>query len=338
MLENNGAVERREHLQTIRDLDQDARRQLRSVGVVFGHYNVYLQDMVKPKPARLLSLLVAYGAGGNKTPWIPFAGVTSISNEGDLESSKYTQQALSLAGYRAVGNRIIRFDILNRLSFLIREAQEQFKKTKTAEASGHKFQVMAEMLALLGSSYEDVQGVLTALGYKSEVFDTRLTVPEVEDIPEIAAVEPTPVAETSAKTETSEMPAEATEPTKTDASNPTEAPEGATPPAPQAPPAPLKKRPAKKALTLYNHRVTDEAGVTSEVENLEYWYFPARGQKGFKPGGRNPSGFKKKGQKNQFKGPKPRRNAPSHKKPPTQKQVENSPFAALAALKTPKKD
>jgi len=332
LLENNGAVERRDHLQTIRDLDQDARRQLRSVGIVFGHYNVYLQEMVKPKPARLLSLLVAYGAGGNKTPWIPFAGVTSIPNEGELESSKYTQQALSLAGYRAVGNRIIRFDILNRLSFLIREAQDQFKKTKTAEASGHKFQVMAEMLALLGSSYEDVQGVLTALGYKSETSETRLTVPADEEIPEAPAVEPTPIAVATPKTETTEAPADMAEPSKSDSSKPTDALEGPTPP------APVKKRPTKKALTLYNHRVTDEDGVTTEIENLEYWHFPVRGQKGFKPGGRNSSGFKKKGQKNQFKGPKPRRNAPSHKKPPTQKQVENSPFAALAALKTPKKD
>jgi len=286
LLENNGAVERRDHLQTVRDLDQDARRQLRSVGVVFGHYNVYLQEMVKPKPARLLSLLVAYGAGGNKTPWIPFAGVTSIPNEGDLESSKYTQQALSLAGYRAVGNRIIRFDILNRLSFLI----------------------------------------------------TKLTVSAVEDTPKTAAIETTPTAETTAKTETTEAPTATTEPAKTEESNPTDTPEGVIPPVTQTPPAPTKKRPAKKALTLYNHRVTDEAGVTTEVENLEYWHFPVRGQKGFKPGGRNASGFKKKGQKNQFKGPKPRRNAPSHKKPPTQKQVENSPFAALAALKNPKKD
>ncbi len=338
LLENNGAVERRDHLQTIRDLDQDARRQLRSVGVVFGHYNVYLQEMVKPKPARLLSLLVAYGAGGNKKPWIPFAGVTSIPNEGELESSKYTQQALSLAGYRAVGNRIIRFDILNRLSFLIREAQEQFKKTKTPEASGHKFQVMAEMLALLGSSYEDVQGVLKALGYKSEVSETRLTVPVAEDAPETAAAEATPVAATTAESEELEKATDTAEPAKADEKDAAAVSESATAPETQASPAPAKKRPAKKALTLYNLRVTDEAGVTTEVENLEYWYFPVRGQKGFKPGGRHQSGFKKKSHKNQFKGPKPRRNSPSHKKPPTQKQVENSPFAALAALKNPKKD
>jgi len=331
LLENNGALERRDHLQTVRALDQDARRQLRSVGVVFGHYNIYLQDMVKPKPARLISQLVAFGAGGDKKPWIPFAGVTSIKNEGELASSGFSQQALSLAGYRAVGGRIIRFDILNRLSFLIRQAQNQFKTTKTPEARGLKFQIMAEMLALLGSTYEDVQGVLTALGYKSETSETRLTrapTPEIPEAPksEAAAAEPVAAPEAaSAKTTASEAEAPETKPSDTGA--PTTSAAAAAPPAP-------RKTYAKKPLTLYNHRITDEAGVTTEVENLEYWFFPTRGQKGFKPSGRGKPAFNGKGKK----GPKPRRDAPRNPKPPTQKQVENSPFAALAALKNPKKD
>ena len=321
LLENNGALERKDHLQTVRDLDQDARRQLRSVGVVFGHYNVYLQDMVKPKPARLLSQLVAFGAGGNKKPWIPFAGVTSIPNEGDLASSGYTQQALSLAGYRAVGTRIIRFDILNRLSFIIREAQDQFKQTKTPEARGHKFQVMAEMLALLGSTYEDVQGVLTALGYKSEIAETRLTIdPVAADAPEAPKAEPEAKADPQPEPKAADTTVGEAKPAEAEA------------PKPEAPkPAPRKPQP-KKTLSLYHHRVTDEAGVTTEVENLEYWHFPSRGQKGFKPGGRGKPAFKGK----RDKGPKPRRDAPKGPKPPTQKQVENSPFAALAALKNPK--
>jgi len=78
--------------------------------------------------------------------------------------------------------------------------------------------------------------------------------------------------------------------------------------------------------------------VTTEIENLEYWYFPSRGQKGFKPGGRGKPAFKGRRNKEAFKGPKPRHDSPKGNKPPTQRQVENSPFAALAALKTPKKD
>jgi len=295
---------------------------------------------------RLLSLLIAYGAGGNKKPWIPFAGVTSIPNEGDLASSGFTEQALSLAGYRAVGPRIIRFDILNRLSFLIREAQDQFKKTKTPEARGHKFQVMAEMLALLGSTYEDVQGVLTALGYKSEIAEKSLTVAPVADKPNVESAS-NPAEEDTASSapatkETSQDENSTPEVLKPEASTPdplnpevstTEArPEVTkTPNAPK--PAPRKPQ-SKKSLSLYHHRVTNAAGETKEVENLEYWYFPSRGQKGFKPAGRGKPAYKGK----RGKGPKPRRDAPKSAKPPTQKQVENSPFAALAALKNPKKD
>ena len=341
LYENNGAVERREHLQTIRDLDQDARRQLRSVGVVFGHYNVYLQDMVKPKPSRLLSLLVAYGAGGNKTPWIPFAGVTSIPNTGELASSGFTPQALSLAGYRAVGNRIIRFDILNRLSFIIREAQDQFKKTKTPEAKGHKFQIMAEMLALLGSTYEDVRGVLTALGYKSETAETALTLEETAPVAaEPSAVAPAPAAAAAAIADTpkTDTPAAAIAEASAATAAPPASPAAPAPATPAAASAPKPKPKPKKSLSLYHHRETDDAGVTTEIQNLEYWHFPTRGQKGFKPGGRGKPAFKGKRDKSNFKGPKPRRDAPKGNRPPTQKQVENSPFAALAALKNPKKD
>ncbi len=329
LLENNGAVERREHLQTVRDLDQDARRQLRSVGVVFGHYNIYLQDMVKPKPARLLSLLVAFGAGGNKTPWIPFAGVTSIKNEGDLASKNFTDQALSLAGYRAVGSRIIRFDILNRLSFIIREAQDHFQKSKKPDVRGHKFQVMAEMLALLGSTHEDVQAVLTALGYKSETVAESLTQPD-EPV-EAAPVVDTPAPETPASELTAAV-SPAVEPPAVADGTP-----AASPVLTATPPKPSKPRP-KKTLTLYRNRETDDAGVTTELENLEYWHFPTRGQKGFKPGGKDKPAFKGKRDKRPNKGPNPRRDTPKGPKPPTARQVENSPFAALAALKSPKKD
>ena len=338
LLENNGAIERRDHLQTVRDLDQDARRQLRSVSVIFGHYNVYLNDLTKPKPTRLLSLLVAYGAGGDKNPWIPFAGVTSIANEGELASKDFSQQALSLAGYRAVGPRIIRFDILNRLSFLIRDAQTLFKTTKTDGVTGHKFQIMSEMLALLGSTYEDVQGVLTELGYKSEVAPESLT---------SAPIEPPAEAPTAdeAKTKEAEEAAPAPQPSaiaETDQATPSE---GDNKPAEVATPEvqtvtatamPVKKPKPKKTISVYQHRETLEDGTVKELDNLEYWHFPSRGQKGFRPKGKQ--NFKNNRKNQNFKGPKSNRKHSHNSKPPTQRQVENSPFAALASLKNTKKD
>lgn len=338
LLENNGAVERRDHLQTVRDLDQDARRQLRAASVIFGHYNVYLNDMMKPKPARLLSLLVAFGAGGDKKPWIPFAGVTSIPNDGDLASKNFAPQALSLAGYRAVGPRIIRFDILNRLSFLIREAQTLFKDTKKPDVRGHKFQIVAEMLALLGSTYEDVKGVLLELGYKSEIAEESLTIkpePEPETTP--PAVADAVDDAVAAEDEVSVPIAETPQPTVPDTQSLPDSVAKTVLKTVGATPTPVKKPRPKKAITVYHHREVDEAGVTTERENLEYWFFPARGQKGFKPGGK-PAFKGKPNRKPQAAGSKGKSNNPPQPKPPTPKQVENSPFAALAALKNPKKD
>lgn len=344
LLEHFGSVERREHIQTVRDLDQDARRDLRGAGVQFGHYNVFMPEMLKPKPARLLCLLHAFGAGGDRKPWIPFAGVTSIPNEGDLASDGYSADALRLAGYRAVGKRIIRLDILNRLSFLVREAQDKFKAEKIADVRGHKFQIMQEMLALLGSTYEDVQGVLTALGYKSETSETALT-----KAPEVKVETPEPVVPEAPAPEAA-MPAE------------TPAPEATTPDIAETPAAPAaetveanpvltatppKRKPRpKKPITPYVLRVTAEDGTVTEAENLEYWSLPSRGQKGFKPKGQQAGGrtkFNKNAKfgKGQGKGKGPKREGGDPAKPKTTqrpRKMEDSPFAALMALKDIKKD
>ena len=68
--------------------------------VIFGQYDVYLRELMKPKPATLLGLLAAYGAGGDSKPFIPFAGVTSLPNSGDLSSENYSSAAIARAGYR----------------------------------------------------------------------------------------------------------------------------------------------------------------------------------------------------------------------------------------------
>ena len=136
LLQANGSIERTDHHQTIKSLEQDSRKPLREIGVVFGQYNIYMPEMIKPKASHLLSLLLAYGAGGNKKPFIPFAGVTSIANSGDLQSDLFDPQSIAVAGYKACGPRIIRFDILNRLSQLIRQAQNQMTAPPASARKG----------------------------------------------------------------------------------------------------------------------------------------------------------------------------------------------------------
>jgi ATP-dependent RNA helicase SUPV3L1/SUV3 len=334
LLENNGSLERREHLKTIQNLDQDARRQLRELGVQFGFYNVYMTEMLKPKPARLLSLLNAYGAGGDKTPFIPFAGMTSLASKDDMAAENYSPKAIALAGYRAVGPRIVRLDILNRLSLMVRQAQEQFSAIPDVDTKGRPFQIMQEMLSLLGGTYDDTQKVLEALGYKTETRDTLPDLPSPEAKTETSS-ETSETSETSSRsvaatpevgTETAALET-LTSDTKTET-----VPEKLIEIVTASPRKPKKS----KILNLYNERVQNEDGTVREVANKAVWFTPARGQKGFNPKSQNRTKGQFKGKKNNsfnkgHKNNKSGRSGPAKKAPAFNK---NSPFAALAALQS----
>ena len=357
LYENFGAVERKDHWKTLRELDQRARRQLREANVQFGQYNIYIRDLMKPAPARLLSILTAYGAGGDRKPFIPFAGVTSIPNEGDFASEHFSEQALSMAGYRAVGPRIARFDILNRLGNQIRQAQQQ----NEALGRGKKFQIMQEMMAIMGCSYEDMKGVLKSLGFESETI-------KLEDFPPIAdneaqeteAPSAPPEAETNiakATTHVSKSPsadaladANTEAPQKAEASeektNDETAGEVKTEPVtpsentspPEVKPSPPSQKKPPKPLHIYHQREVLEDGTSKDITNTEFWYMPRR-KPAFKP--RDKNAYGKARSQNKFKGkrkgPKQDKNYTPKPKTPNRKP-ENSPFAALAALKNGKKD
>jgi len=337
LFENFGYINRSKHWHLVNGLEQHARKAFREHGVTFGQYDVYMKEMIRPKPASLLSNLLAFGAGGDGKPFIPFAGVTSLANEGDLSSDGFSEQAIALSGYRTCGPRIVRFDILNRLAGLIREAQRQ--------AGTRRFQIMQEMLALLGCTYEEMQGVLKALSYDSQTVEDDTT----EGLrPELAAPVPDrfvsdkktkpPKEENSPESETPQASVETVEETAEETPAETKAPE--TSPAAEAKPAeklPEKtKAPAKsKALNVYNFRTTHDDGSVTEEINREYWFMPFRGKKNKQAsGGRNK--FNQSGKS--FKKGKPGRKKFDQKRPPKygkqeQHKAEDSPFAALAALK-----
>lgn len=313
LLENHGSLDRRQHGKLVRDLGQMERRDLRSVGVQFGQYDVFMPELMKPKPARLLSLLLAYGAGGDRKPFIPFAGVTSIPNEGELSSDNFSSEALSLAGYKAVGPRIVRFDILNRLASQIRDAQGQFADVALEKPNRPTFQIMSEMLAILGASFEETRGVLLALGYKPFTADAPLEKPAEPD---------------AQKEETSSRDAE-----QVNADKSADTPEGETKSEDQsstsAEPSKKSRDRNKTPLNVYVPREQLEDGSSRDVPSLEYWSLPARQPRGDRHG--------QKGNRKP-RGKKPKRNPPktySAGKPSREsKSIENSPFAALAALKT----
>ncbi|NNE56869.1 MAG: hypothetical protein HKN36_02070 [Hellea sp.] len=324
LYENFGHLNRAVHGKLVNDLDQDARKPLRELGVTFGQYDVYMREMIRPKPASLLANLLAFGAGGDGAPFIPFAGVTSIANEGEFSAENFTDQAIGIAGYKACGPRIVRFDILNRLAAVIRQAQR--------ESGTRRFQIMQEMLALLGCTYEEMQGVLKGLGYQSEVIEGAI---DETARPELAApVPPRFVSDDKpAKTEATTPESEADAKTKTETAEKLSDPKlEDTKPAEAAKPA---KPVDRKKLSVYNFRETGEDGTITELENKEFWFLPFRGKK--KPGSkfgqdRRPhsgKSFKNNRRKKQdYKGGKPPKYAKSEPR-----RDEDSPFAALAALK-----
>lgn len=345
LLENFGTIDRAKDGHLVKNLEQDARKQLREVGVIFGQYTVYMRELLKPKPATLLSLLIAYGAGGNKTPFIPFAGVTSIPNEGELASKNFTPEALAFSGFKASGPRIIRFDILNRLSNLIRQAQN--------EASARKFQIMQEMLALLGSTYEDVRGVLESLGYAHETIEPKPaeakedeTAQKTDEAPAEAATASeiqAPASTTDAKEEIAASETQATDTPTAETAALETAELSPTPPKPE------KRGP--KPLNLYIPRIENEDGSTTEISNTEFWFMPYRKGGGAKRPNTQRNAFDaQKGRKENWSKGAAKRNAkggrkqsqnkdsfsPSKSAPP--RRAADSPFAALAALKNPKKD
>jgi len=324
LFENNGSVKRKDHWKTLKDLDQDARRQIREANVQFGQYDIYIRDLLKPKAALVLSLLTAYGAGGDRKPFIPFAGMTSIPNEGDLASKNFSEDALSTAGYHAVGPRIARFDILNRLSLQIRQASDQNRTVKR----GNGFQIMQEMLALLGCSYDELRGVLSALNFT----------PQTRDLSQYPPLPDPVIAISPVKIESEKTDAKKTEPEKMAIDKPTENIASQTPqppeePSSKAPPSEAPKKAAmvhkkpKKMLNIYNHREIKEDGTAIEIPNSEFWMMPKRAKPMHKKGPLRPNHNQKTKHKNKPK------NQNFQSAPQKSRNPENSPFAALAALK-----
>ena len=116
-----GVLERDACARRCKALDQTARGALRKLGVRFGSHYIYVPALLKP--ARACALLAAVDAaarrraGADRLLGFAAAGRTSFANEGLLSPDAYR-----VAGFRLCGERVVRVDIIERLSDLIRAA------------------------------------------------------------------------------------------------------------------------------------------------------------------------------------------------------------------------
>ena len=175
LVENLGHLERREVAGEVKQLDQDARATLRRHGVRFGAFHIFLPQLLKPAATSLICMLWAIrnekldAPGLCEIPQISATGRTSVEVDPQFAAEIYP-----LAGFRIMGKKAVRIDILERLADLIRPVLA-WKDTMAGEKPegafvGNKFYVTPAMLSILGATHEDMEQVLTNLGYRSQKY------------------------------------------------------------------------------------------------------------------------------------------------------------------------
>ncbi len=174
LIENLGSLKRMDIAHDLRQLDQPARKQLRKYGVRFGAFNVFIPALLKPAAAELLLLLWALHDQSDQKidpydlPEPPRAGLTS-----DVNDKKLPQQYYRTAGFQPCGPRVVRMDMLERLDQQIRPLiiwrNQKSTDPQPVGATGHGgFLVQADMLSILGCSWEEMKDILPTLGFALE--------------------------------------------------------------------------------------------------------------------------------------------------------------------------
>lgn len=172
LVENLGVLFRREVADDVKSLDQEARASIRKHGIRFGAYHIFMPALLKPAPAELITLLWALKNDGLDKPGygelIPAlaAGRTSVVTDPSFERTFY-----KLAGFRFLGKRAVRIDILERLADLIRPLL-QWKPGTTPRPEGaydgRRFTATTSMLSILGATPDDMEEILKGLGYRAD--------------------------------------------------------------------------------------------------------------------------------------------------------------------------
>jgi ATP-dependent RNA helicase SUPV3L1/SUV3 len=173
LAESLGVLFRRDVAEMIKDLDQSARASLRKYGIRFGAYHIFMPALLKPAPAELVTLLWALANDGFSKPGygdvtpLLAAGRTSVATDPEIDREFYR-----LAGFRFLGKRAVRIDILERLADLIRPALQWKPGTQgtrpEAAYDGRRFITTTGMLSILGATQDDIEEILKGLGYRAD--------------------------------------------------------------------------------------------------------------------------------------------------------------------------
>ena len=168
-----GILEREPIRRQVNALTQDERAELRKLGVRFGAYYIFVPALVKPAARTLALQLWSLQAPGDPDalmrPLGPLAssGRTSLPLDGGISRESYR-----VAGYRPCGERVVRVDVVERLSVMIRAAiVEGAARGAAPERPIHRspngFVVSGQMTSLTGCSGGQFASILRSMGFQS---------------------------------------------------------------------------------------------------------------------------------------------------------------------------
>ncbi len=159
LCENLGTLPR--HRDEMGDL-RPLIRGLRPFGVWLGRRNVFMPALLKPEAARLLYLLRGIAQRIEQFPPAPLAGITSFAMDDGMRSD-----LLHAAGFRALGGRAIRLDMLERV-------EEELEKGAASGTPAEE--LLTKLVSLLGCDRESLDRVLAALGWKKVTVEGEMPV------------------------------------------------------------------------------------------------------------------------------------------------------------------
>jgi ATP-dependent RNA helicase SUPV3L1/SUV3 len=203
-----GVLEREPIRAKIKALTQEDRAELRKQGVRFGAYYIFLPALLKPAARTLALQLWSLQASGDASELLPTLGAVASSGRTSLPLDKAIwKEGYRVAGYRPCGERVVRVDVVERLSGMIRAAfageapggADSLPSQRTSKG----FLVSGAMTSLTGCSGEPFASILRSMGFRSvemkrsEFFGSQSGAegaqqsepPKTEDIQEPAGVE-----------------------------------------------------------------------------------------------------------------------------------------------------
>ncbi|MBI1187232.1 MAG: phosphonate-binding protein [Alphaproteobacteria bacterium] len=144
LLESAGALDRADANDLVDALDAQGRAALSAIGVYVGRRSIYVPRMIRPRPARLWSVL---WAAAHETPaFLPRAGAVSAPI-----GVAPPWRSLAAAGYRAAGPVVLRLDIVERLAAALASAEPPDE---------------AAIASLIARPAAELASVLPALGFR----------------------------------------------------------------------------------------------------------------------------------------------------------------------------